>query len=293
MHEPSGRAFRLSVRRLSVRYRRGVGSLRGVSEVDERAEAQRRIESVAYWYHRIEVLPGLVTPGVYDPSVVLDALPLPADCAGLRILDLGTRDGFFAFELERRGAQVVALDPEDPNVSGYRVAADLLGSKVEYHEDNVYSLTPESHGTFDVVLCFGLLYHLRHPMLALDRIADVCTGRLFLETEVSDVRLLPQPARRRFARPATAPRAERVPPVAEFYVGEWAGDDTNWWIPSSTCAIDMLTGAGFACPGPVPISASRALFIAERSPDPTAARLRRLDESRSWAATRAEPQGRA
>lgn len=229
--------------------------------------AQRLIDSVPYWYHRIEVQPGLVTPGAYDPRVVLDALPAPEDCSDLRVLDIGARDGFFTFEFERRGAEVVAIDPEIPSVSGFRVAAELIGSQVTCLEDNVYSLSRKTHGRFDIVLFLGVLYHLRHPLLALDRIADVCAGQLFLETEVSD------------------PRQTAVdgPPTAEFWAREFANDATNWWIPSTSCAQDMLLAAEFECSETVSISPTRALFTAQRRPDPTFSRLRRLDESRSWA----------
>ncbi len=232
-------------------------------------EAQRRVDSVAHWYHRMEVHPGVITPGTCDPLLTLDVLPVPMDCNGLRVLDLGTRDGFFAFEFERRGAEVVAIDPEDPNNSGYQVASDLLGSRVTYMEDNVYALSPETHGRFDIVLFLGLLYHLRHPLLALDRIADVCTGQLFMETEISDARQTAQP-------------------IAEFWAGEFSHDPTNWWIPTSVGASDMLRAAGFDVTETVITSDRRAVFIANRSSDDAAAGLRKLDEARSWARLRSD-----
>ena len=66
-----------------------------------------RIHAIRHWYHRIEIKPGIVTPGINDATVTLAMLDLPDDATGLRVLDVGTRDGFFAFELERRGAEVV------------------------------------------------------------------------------------------------------------------------------------------------------------------------------------------
>jgi tRNA (mo5U34)-methyltransferase len=85
------------------------------------------------WYHRIELAPGLVTPGVHDSQSglrILDGLGLPRDCSGLRVLDIGCRDGYFAFELGRRKATVVGLDDADPTVTGFSIAA-ALGSHVE------------------------------------------------------------------------------------------------------------------------------------------------------------------
>src|SRR5512145_1989374 len=85
------------------------------------------------WYHQIELAPGLVTPGTHASAAalaVLDRLGLPADASGRRVLDLGCRDGFFTFEMERRGAEVVAVDYADPDVTGFSIAARILGSRV-------------------------------------------------------------------------------------------------------------------------------------------------------------------
>src|SRR3954453_6399810 len=116
------------------------------------ARVRERIGSVRVWYHKVPLRPGVVTPGTCDPSATLALLDLPADCRGLRALDLGTRDGYFAFELERRGAEVLAVDYVPARETGFAVAAEVLGSKVEYLQANVYGLTPERIGTFDVVL---------------------------------------------------------------------------------------------------------------------------------------------
>src|SRR5690348_11622893 len=93
------------------------------------------------WYHRIELAPGVVTPGINDSPGVLKLLQLPEDCQGLRALDIGAMDGFFSFELERRGAEVLAIDNLSPNASGFRIAAELLGSKVRHEVANVYELS--------------------------------------------------------------------------------------------------------------------------------------------------------
>src|SRR5688572_28673404 len=104
-----------------------------------------RIASEPHWYHQIEIRPEIVTPSVNDSGNTLERLDLPADCGGLRALDIGARDGFFSFELERRGADVVAIDYMDPSVSGFDVARDLLGSRVECQVCNLYDLSPERH----------------------------------------------------------------------------------------------------------------------------------------------------
>ena len=100
---------------------------RPVDEMDD-ADVWARLATVKHWYHPVELRPGLVTPGQNGASLVLPLLDLPANCCGLRALDLGTRDGYFAFELERRGADVTAVDYLPDTTTGFRVCADLLGS---------------------------------------------------------------------------------------------------------------------------------------------------------------------
>ena len=111
---------------------------------------RRRIAEHSRWYHRITLAPGVVTPGVQDSAGVLahlDQLGLPADCSGLSVLDIGVRDGFFAFELERRGAEVTGIDIMPPTETGFAIAAEILGSGVKYLVGNVYDLAPERLGT--------------------------------------------------------------------------------------------------------------------------------------------------
>ena len=143
-----------------------------VPEIADPADLRALVDGHPDWYHQIELAPGLVTPGAHtsgDALKVLNGLGLPADAHGLRVLDIGCRDGFFAFELERRGADVHGLDYADPEVTGFGIASRVLGSRVSYSVANVYDLDPDRFGTFDLVLFLGVLYHLRNPMLALDR----------------------------------------------------------------------------------------------------------------------------
>src|SRR3954470_24043317 len=146
------------------------------------------------WYHTIELPEGVVTPGHFDTRGAVQHVPLPADMSGMRVLEVGTWDGFWAFEMERRGADVVALDlddereldwpprrrpkefPENKRGQGFEVARELLGSNVERVVCNVYDATPERLGLFDLVFCGSVLIHLRDQFLALERIASVCSG---------------------------------------------------------------------------------------------------------------------
>ena len=192
-----------------------------------------RVDGHRNWYHRIELAPGLVTPGVHNSGAALrqlDALGLPVDCAGLRALDIGCRDGFFSFELERRGANVVGIDYADPTLTGFSIAAEALGSRVDYRVQNVYDLNPERDGLFEIVLFLGVLYHLRNPILALDRVRSMTApgAMVFVETQVS-----------------TEPAIADVDlPVWQFFPRDsFRGDATNKWAPN----LKGLTGVLEEC----------------------------------------------
>src|SRR6478735_946229 len=114
---------------------------------DARRRAEEAIAKQWKWHHRIEVAPGVWTPGLQDTPAVLSQIRMPEDLSGMRVLDIGARDGFFTFEAERRGArEVVALDNESPHRTGFAIAAGLLDSKATYVTENVYSLNPERYG---------------------------------------------------------------------------------------------------------------------------------------------------
>ena len=154
------------------------------------------------WYHRIVLPDGTVTPGwaPIDPA----AYPLPENLDGLRVLDVGAWDGYWTFECVQRGASaVVAIDDMSDPIEfvskGRKECArswetfDLCRNAFGYSADecervtmSVYDVTPERLGMFDVVLMYGVVYHCRHPLLALERCASVCTQDIRLESAVLD-----------------------------------------------------------------------------------------------------------
>ena len=251
------------------------------------------------WYHTLELAPGVVTPGWFDTRPVAAKIPMPASLAGKRCLDVGTFDGFWAFEMERRGAdEVVAIDVIDPyqwdwpadtppdvvaaldqrkhGGSGFHVASRALGSRVQWHERSVYDLDAEELGQFDFVYFGSLLLHLRDPIRALQRARGACRGELLLVDAVDPLLSLV------LARvPCASLDAVRRP---------W------WWRPNVAALVRMVEAAGFTLaqapqrlrmpPGPgqqsPPISLAvlrgrssrRALFDA-RIGDPHAAILAR------------------
>ena len=190
--------------------------------------------SAQQWYHRIDLGNGVVTPGIDDTPQRLARLALPESLAGLTVLDVGAWDGFFSFECERRGAaRVLATDSYSwqgggwGTKEGFELARRALDSQVEDMDIDVMQLSAEKVGTFDIVLFLGVLYHLRHPLLALERLASVTRGTLIVETVVDMVGL---------QRAAVA-----------FYAGSELNDDpTNWWGPNPPAVVGMLSAAGFS-----------------------------------------------
>src|SRR5262249_37330647 len=142
------------------------------------------------WFHSIDVGDGIVTPGtcpVEYQQFLWKTFQLPADMTGLRVLDVGTYDGFFAFECERRGADVVAIDVVPEDLHCFALAKRLLGSRVRYLHMSVYELDiSQLGGEFDFVLLFGVFYHLRHLFIALDNLWSITRSEMRVETHVID-----------------------------------------------------------------------------------------------------------
>lgn len=162
--------------------------MQGITDVDE---VKRLVAEHGRWWHEIEVAPGVVTPGDDSNRMklpILDRLGFPAVMTGMRALDIGCSDGYFTFEMERRGARVTAIDFVPEHYTGFATARKILGSEADYRMDNVYNLTPETCGLFDVVLFMGVLYHLRKPLAALDSIRSVMKpgAQLFVGTMLID-----------------------------------------------------------------------------------------------------------
>ena len=214
-----------------------------------RVDVQAKIASNPVWYHTLELAPDAATPGMFDLRPIVDRLPWPV-VRGKRCLDVGTYDGFLAFEMERRGAaEVVAVDIEDHTrwdwpartrvlgperlaemvgqrkSLGFDIAKEALGSAVQRVERSVYDLDPDEDGTFDVVVCGSLLLHLRDPVRALQAIRGVCSES-FVSAEQIDRRLSLLSPRR----------------PAGWFRG---GDRVQWWIPNVAGHRLMVESAGF------------------------------------------------
>jgi tRNA (mo5U34)-methyltransferase len=206
---------------------------------------------LAPWFHNLHLPGGIQTA----PDHPLGDFPrfkwqqiaghLPQDLSGARALDIGCNAGFYSFELARRGAHVLAIDIDPHYLRQAAWAGERLGlgDRVELRQLGVYDLDLLDEGSFDVVLFLGVLYHLRHPLLALDLVAQTVRDILVVQT-------------------LTVPGEERVQPPADLAIGnrsrmrepgwptmafiehELAGDATNWWAPNAACVEAMLRTCG-------------------------------------------------
>jgi tRNA (mo5U34)-methyltransferase len=196
------------------------------------------------WYHTLELAPDLVSHGMFDLRPHVHEYGIPDRLDGLRVLEIGTWDGFWAFEMEKRGAaEIVALDldderdldwpprrrpdtfPEGARGDGFRLAKEIKGSKVERVSRSIYHALPEDMGQFDLVFCGSVIMHLRDQLLALERIANLCRGQ-FISTEEYD------------------PLANLVP----FPVSRYMADRDKavvFWLPAIKTWKRMLWTAGF------------------------------------------------
>jgi tRNA (mo5U34)-methyltransferase len=195
----------------------------------EPAVLRREVDAIEWW-HQIDLGHGIVTPGPDASAEKLATLDFPDRLDGWSVADIGALDGYFSFESERRGAErVVAFDTYMWQVrgrDGFDLAKRVLGSKVEPMEVEVVDLSPE-HGTFDLTLFLGVLYHMRHPLLALERVASITREMLILETHVDFLGV-------------------RRPAGAFYPETELRGDPTNWWGLNPAAVEAMLRVVGFS-----------------------------------------------
>jgi tRNA (mo5U34)-methyltransferase len=200
-----------------------------------------------YWHQRWQVFKDVFTPGRNPVEELCELIDLPTDLRGKRVLDIGAWNGCFSFECERRGAdEVVALTLERAEDTGFDRLREAIGSRVvRYVQDSIYTASPDTPGTFDVVLFFGVLYHLRYPLLAVDRIRNLCEGECFVETHVLDESFV-DPDGNTAKLTDIDPRLENVS-VWQFYKGdERQGDHSNWFAPNIQAVLAAFESAGFA-----------------------------------------------
>jgi tRNA (mo5U34)-methyltransferase len=232
------------------------------------SQKRELIASRSDWFHSIDVGNGLVTPGVCPATYQQfewDTLQLPADMTGLRVLDIGTYDGYFAFECERRGAEVVAVDIHPEDCRCFALAKRLLGSRVTYHQMSVYELREETlGGSFDLVLFLGVYYHLRHLLIALDNLWRITRREMRVETHVIDRHFVLGDGS--VVELATVdPRLVNVPIYRFYRYNELnKADYSNWFGGNIAAVLETLGSAGFS-PELLGTWSSRAAFRAVKN----------------------------
>ncbi|HVW84743.1 MAG TPA: DUF1698 domain-containing protein, partial [Bryobacteraceae bacterium] len=242
---------------------------------------EQRVQQLAksvherFRYHSIELPDGSVLPGLQSVEHLrwrLSLFGLPEDLRGKRVLDIGAWDGWFSFECERRGAEVVAVDCVE--LDTFLEAKQLIGSKVEYLALDVNELSAAKLGRFDIVLFLGVLYHLRHPLMGLEKVVELSSDMALIESFV-----IPSESR-------------AVPAVMEFYERtELGGQIDNWCGPSPECLVAMCRSAGFAQIELKDITNQRACVICRRhwpelpeQPTAAAPHLNSAVNNRTWTA---------
>jgi tRNA (mo5U34)-methyltransferase len=211
---------------------------------------EQRVRELGEWFHNMDVGGVATAPdhflGDY-PAIKWRrfAHAIASDLRGMTVLDVGCNAGFYSQEMKRRGADyVLGIDSDPRYLAQARLAAEVADLDIEFRQMSVYEL-PLLQQRFDLVLFLGVLYHLRHPLLALDILYSHAVRQTLVFQSMlrgsSDV----TPVVKDFPIHATAPFLDPAFPHMSFIEHRYAGDPTNWWIPNRACAEAMLRSAGF------------------------------------------------
>ncbi|NOG69033.1 TIGR04290 family methyltransferase [Roseicella sp. DB1501] len=214
-------------------------------------EVRRRAEALGAWFHNLDLGGVRTAPDhfLYDyPANKFRhfAHAIPADLSGRSVLDIGCNGGFYALEMKRRGAaRVVGIDSDERYLAQARFAAEVTGLEIEFRRLDVYDVAALGE-RFDLVLFMGVLYHLRHPLLALDLIHEHVAGDLLLFQSMQRGAKEPAPVAEDYGFAETAVFDAPGYPKLHFVEHRYAHDPSNWWVPNAACSAAMLRSAGFA-----------------------------------------------
>lgn len=209
---------------------------------------RRRVAELGPWFHDLDLGHGVRTAPDHPLGDFLGEMwqqierYVPADLSGRTVLDIGCNAGFYSQQFRRRGARVIAIDHSDQYLAQARFAASVHGLDIDFRKMEVYDIDTLDE-RFDYVLFMGVFYHLRHPLLALEKVAGLRAGRLIFQTMIRGV-------------PGTIPIPEDAPfeeramfehprfPAMYFIENRYAGDPTNWWVPNEAGMEAMLRSCG-------------------------------------------------
>ncbi len=218
--------------------------------LEDRMLLEERIRKLGPWFHNLR-LGGIATApdhflGNY-PEVKYERFrtTLPADMSGLTGLDIGCNAGFYSLEMKRRGAtRVLGIDTDEHYLAQARFAAEVSGLAVKFERLPVWDVAALRE-RFDLVIFMGVLYHLRHPLLALDLIHEHVAKDLFLFQSMQRGSREIAAVGEDYDFTAVAPFDEPGYPKMHFIEHRYCNDQTNWWVPNRACAEAMLRSAGF------------------------------------------------
>jgi tRNA (mo5U34)-methyltransferase len=213
-------------------------------------QIQRRVTELGDWFHNLNLRGVQTAPNHFlgdYPRVKWQkfASAIPENLAGKSVLDVGCNAGFYSIEMKRRGAdRVVAIDTDEKYLAQARFAAKVNNAEIEFRQLSVYRVA-DLREQFDLVLFMGVLYHLRHPLLALELlhehvVADLLVTQSLLRGAQENMNV---PADFPFWEDEIFDRDEF--PRMYFVENRFANDPTNWWIPNRACFEAMLRSAGF------------------------------------------------
>lgn len=227
---------------------RGLRAAVSRGEAPARAELNETIRQLSPWYHNVEFAPGFVTnPSTPDYPAsrwrVLDEV-IPKDLRGKTVLDIGCNSGFFSLEMKKRGAsRVVGIDIMPHLLAQSRFASHWFELPLELYELGAYDVD-QLEETFDVVVFIGVLYHLRHPLYALEKIAALCKETMYFQSVVRGNPGDITPADN-YPANETAVFDDPAWPKLYFIEKSFNGDESNWWLATRSCLKAMLRVAGF------------------------------------------------
>lgn len=214
-------------------------------------EIARAVRELGVWFHNLDLCGVQTAPehflGDY-PRCKWRAFEhaVPLDLRGKSVLDVGCNAGFYSFQMKARGAaRVLGIDEDEDYLAQARFAASVYGADVEFRRMSVYDVRALGE-RFDLVIFMGVLYHLRHPLLALDLLREHVAGDLLLFQSMLRGADEVQPVAQDYDFSERAHFDAPGYPKLHFVEQRYAGDPTNWWVPNKSCVEALLRAAGFA-----------------------------------------------
>ena len=214
-------------------------------------EIRRKAEALGPWFHNMEISEGVWTA----PNHFLGNYPaikwnnfsdaIPGDLTGKSVLDIGCNGGFYSIEMKKRGAErVIGIDFDDTYLAQARFAAEVTGHDIEFRKLSVYDVGQIGE-RFDVVIFMGVLYHLRHPLLALDLIHEHVAKDILVFQSMQRGSSQTMSVAENYTFWQTDHFDDHRYPKMHFIEHRYADDPTNWWAPNAACVEAMLRSAGF------------------------------------------------